>query len=569
MAGYLIGGRLVAGGGLDAGEITVRAIPASSASFELPLNRDGALDISVALPMVDPITGVAVDLPNVLVPGRDFLGWVEKRGSVETIIEAGPIWGDPFSFPSESRIVASGLWSYFDHRYVLPVLLPGQLPRHVTTKLSGLSLRTIVKRLVQQACSHPNAALPIDFEDDFLGDHEREYPGSDRKTVGEALEELTGVENGPDITFRPKWGEDRRHVRWELRTGDPELSQEGHAHYWDVSVPDPHASITSLNRDGSQLTSRDFQVGATFRNLKSNNSFEEGDNGYEAGANSTGLNVTGIGPKHGARVMDWRAVTAGASWLNTKQSFDVDPGEPVLCAAYMRASTALETFTMIRFKRIDGTIIADAYGARVRTASNATDWVRPYTIAEAPADAVSFEVYFGGMATAADQVITADAITVSKASELIPYDEEAVEIQAVASNSALTDAGFPLLESTTTRGSVQRSDTLQAYAGEAVARGSAHIETFSIVTRRDKAPFFGEYWPGDRAKLRIGRNPRIPAGTYDVRLTGMSFGATGDITVSCAPERVASGYPVPSSPRRWFRDQLRAMSTSINESRRG
>ncbi|MBQ9917344.1 MAG: hypothetical protein IJO71_09110 [Microbacterium sp.] len=567
MGGYLIGGRLVAGGGLDAGEITVRAIPASSASFELPLNRDGSLDISVALPMVDPITGVSVDLPNILVPGRDFLGWVEKRGDVETIIEAGPIWGDPFNFPAQSRIVASGLWSYFDHRYVLPVLAPGQLPRDVTTKLTGLHLRTIVKRLVQQACSHAGAGLPIDFEPDYAGEHEREYPGSDLKWVGEALDELTNVENGPDITFRPHWGEDRRHVRWTLLTGDPELSQEGHAHYWDVSVPDPHATVTSLDRDATELSSRDFQVGTTFRNLKSNNSIEEGSAGYTAGSNSTGLNVTGIGPRHGAKVLDWRALGPGHAWLNSTQTFDVDPGEPVLCAAYMRSSASIPVVTMVRFKREDGTVIGDVLGAPAP--ASPSGWVRPFTITEAPADASSFEVFFAGIATAADQVVTVDAITVSKTSELIPYDEEEVEIQAVASNDVLLDAGFPLLESSTSRGSVQRTDTLQAYGDETVARGSEHIETFSIVTRRDKAPFFGEYWPGDRAKLRIGRNPRIPAGTYDIRITGMSFGATGDITVSCAPERIASGYPVQSSPRRWFRDQLRAMSTSINESRRG
>lgn len=267
--------------------------------------------------------------------------------------------------------------------------------------------------------------------------------------------------------------------------------------------------------------------------------------------------------------MDWRSNTAGHSFLNATQTFDVEPGEPVLCAAHMRASASIQALTMIRFKRQDDTHIGDVYGAPVQTSGDGVAWVRPYTIAEAPADAASFEVYFAGIASAGDQVITADAITVSKASELIPYDEDEVEIQAVASNPALTDAGFPLLETTTARGSVQRSDTLLAYAVESVARGSEHIETFSIVTRRDKAPFFGTYWPGDYAKLRIGRNPRIPAGTYDVRITGMSFNATGDITVSCAPERVASGYPVPSSARRWFRDQLRAMSTSINESRRG
>jgi len=565
MAGYLIGGRLVAGGGLDAGEITVRAIPASSASFELPLNRDGSLDASVTLPMIDPITKATVDLPNVLVPGRDFLGWVEN----DVIIEAGPIWADPFDFPYSDRIVANGLWSYFDHRFILPELAPGQLPRDVTTRWVGTSLRTIAKRLVQQACSHPSADLPIDYEPDFEGDHEREYPGSNMKLVGEALSELTAVEGGPDITFRPKWGEDRKHVRWAMLTGDPEIRQAGHPHYWDVSVPDPHATVVSLERDGSDLSSRDFQTGVTFQNLKSNNSFEEGTEGYESGSNAQDVRIGGVNPQHGAKVIDWTASGAGMSWLNSKQTFNVDPGDSILCAAYMRASAAISVHTMIRFKREDGTQITDVLGAAETAESNGVSWVRPHTIAVAPADASSYEVYFGGIATSGGQTITADAVTVSNASELIPYHEDEIQIQAVADDPALIDAGFPLLETVTSRGSVLRTATLQAYANEAVVRGSAHVETWTIVTRRDKHPFLGTYWPGDYANVRIGANPRVPAGTYSVRIMSISFGKNGDVTVQCAPERVASGYPIPSTKRTWLRDKLAAIRASINESTRG
>ena len=63
VAGYLIGGRLVASGELDAGEVTLRASP-RSARVELPMNNRGRIDLDISIPLVDPVTGASVDLPN-------------------------------------------------------------------------------------------------------------------------------------------------------------------------------------------------------------------------------------------------------------------------------------------------------------------------------------------------------------------------------------------------------------------------------------------------------------------------------------------------------------------------
>lgn len=411
MGGYLIGGRLRASGGLDAGEITIRALIPSSAAVELVLNDYGTLGVDVRLPLIDPVTKARVDLSNELVPGRDFLGWVEGNGGPgDVIMEAGPIWSDPFTFPFTSKIVAAGLGSYFEHRRVLPVLGPSQLPRDVTSHWTGLHLRTMHKRLIKQANDHPLAGLPIDYEADVVGTHEREYPGSDRTPVWQAVTNLTQVENGPDAALRPKWGADRKHVRWDLVTGNPRLTQAGADLRWDVSVPEPHATIVSHGRDARTLASH----------------------------------------------------------------------------AYFSGST------------IDG-----------------------------------------------------------------------VRLEAKSAATELTAAGFPILEMSEDRSSVLRVDTLQAYADEATARGSAHTETFQVRAQRDKHPTLGTYWPGHYASLQVGENPRIPAGPQRVRIARMSFSSTGPVSIDFAPERIASGYPVPSSNRRWLADRLRDLSARIDELNRG
>lgn len=402
MAGYLIGGRFLSG------EILVRRVVPANVSVELTLNAADAINADVRLPLVDPATGVALDLPNVLLPQRDFVGWVENGA----VLAAGQIQGDPFAFPRSSSIVGKGAWEYFEKRVVLPVLDPLELPSDVTSEWTDLSLRTIVKRLVQQACSWPSANLPIDYEADIAGSNVRTYPGADLTWVGQALQNLTEVEDGPDIAFRPKLSVDRRYVRWDLLTGDPDLTQAGADHYWDLSAPGPYAALEALDRDGRDLATHAWGIGAT------------------------------------------------------------------------------------------------------------------------------------------------DEVT-----------EERIE--AKASSSALTAAGFPMMETVENRSSVILEGTLQSYVDEAVVRYSAMTETFRFRAKRNQRPVLGSYWPGDWAKLKIGPNPRIPAGTYRVRIVRISFAAEGDVSIECAPERVAGGYPVPSSDRAWLPDQLRRLQAHIDESNRG
>ena len=564
MSTYLIGGRLVAGGGLQAGQITLRRILTLSSTTELVLNDAESIDANLRLPLRDPDTGVVIDLPQQLVPGRDFIGIM----SGDRLLAAGPMWADPFTFPYTSRVVAGGLWSYFDHRFVLPPLGEGQLPRDVTSIWASWSLRTIAKRLVQQACSHPGADLPIDYEDDIPGAHVREYPGSDGISVGDALRRLTEVEDGPDIAFRPYITADRRFVRWALVTGDPELSQAGADWYWDVSAPGPHAVMPALERDGRQLHSRRYLTGATVRNELRNAAFADGDDGWGIGVTASSWEIVeGGDPYHGTNYGRWVSAGSGDAFFGSRTTLNVEPDETITMFAAFRAQVDGRPMrTRIAFLDADGDVIEYRHSAWV-SAPDAPDWVEHYQTETAPAGTVTAKFDLIGDPAAGGEAFACGGAMVIRTGEHLPFFPDDMELQAVADSEALTAAGFPLLEDWENRSTVLREETLQAYADEGVLRGSTHIETRTLKAKRYAHPALGTYQPGDYAKIRQAANARGPEQTVRERIIRVSFRAEGDVDIDLAPQRVVSGYPIPSSNRRWLSDQLAAIERRIAENK--
>ena len=567
MGTHLIAGRLVAGGGLAAGRITVRELLPKSLAVELTLNRAESIDADILLPLTDPMTGVTVNLPEDVVPGRDFVG-VMVDG---TLMAAGPLWADPYTTGTRTLSWhAGGLWSYFDRRLVLPVL-HGRLPRDVTSQWSGLSLRTIAKRLVQQAISHPGAGLPIDFEPDAPGDHERTYPGSDDMSVGEALANLTEVEGGPDIDFRPYLTEDRMHVRWRMVTGT--LTQDGGAHYWDVSAATPYAVSPSLDRDGRELASRQFISGTTKRNEIRDGEFREGLNGAQAGgANGT---ITDMPPGAveralGAQGYSLTTWSGNSSLGNGGVSFagrpvTVEPGQR-FAVSCMAQGTPKPVRLMMQFTRENETVGTVQLAAGTLTGAYqkfAATWV-------VPADVVKAGLFLYPQATqqfTAGNTLRTTMWSMVETTEPLPYFYDELELQAIAENPLLTAAGYPLLESWEARPSVLRTSTLQAYADEGVMRGSAHITTRPIIAQRDQHPKLGSYRPGDYVRVRRGTSPREPEGTDTERIIRISFTASGPVSIDTAPQRT-TGYPVPSSDRAWLGDQLRRLNARIRQAER-
>jgi hypothetical protein len=225
-------------------------VPYKAADWDLELNGPGTVKATVDLR--DPSVA-ALDLGNSATPGKSFLAAVEG----DIILEAGQILPTTYSRDDGTlTLTARGLWSYFDDRTLLPYIgdLPvvdpvsGESSAYSNSYWSGMHLGTIGKRIIQQSLLWPGGNLPIVFEADKPGTNERRYTGAELNIIGQMLENLTGVEGGPDIEFRPRWSSDRLGVEWFYRSGDPRLSSSG-VHRWNASIPE--SPINNLTVDST------------------------------------------------------------------------------------------------------------------------------------------------------------------------------------------------------------------------------------------------------------------------------------------------------------------------------
>ncbi|MEV8029274.1 hypothetical protein [Cellulosimicrobium funkei] len=191
-------------------------------------------------------------------PARCFLAAVEG----DRVLEAGPIWSH--SYNDDTRVLtvrAAGLRSLWNRRVVMKVLATGEDPAKTSLAWSGLSLATIAKRLIQTAMAHTGGALPLDLPADVTGENERTYPGYELANLGQRLDELEGVLDGPDLAFRPYLAEDRKGIRWRMLAGNPMLTQTGDDWSWDTSAARGSTTGLSIDRDATGLASRAWTSG--------------------------------------------------------------------------------------------------------------------------------------------------------------------------------------------------------------------------------------------------------------------------------------------------------------------
>lgn len=253
-------------GTLIDGQITTELpVVFGQSSWQLVMDDAGTLSVVAALS--DP-TVRALGLYTSAEPARCFLAlsYMDADGT-ETFLEAGPVW--THSYDGNTRqltIRASGLWSLWDHRMVIPVLAVGQSPSSVTTTYSSLSLGTIAKRLVALAQTHTGGSVPVVFPGDETGTNTRTYAGYEMDKVGDMLRNLTGVEGGPEIQFVPRRQEtDATRLEWVMRVGTTEaplLSQMGADWIWDLTAVRSSASGLQVTRDGSAMTGTQWVQGA-------------------------------------------------------------------------------------------------------------------------------------------------------------------------------------------------------------------------------------------------------------------------------------------------------------------
>lgn len=259
MAGYVWWVGTLADGRLTS------SVPVVSSSWADVMDDAGPLQMVLAL--ADP--DVRVLNPYLIAePARCFMAiaYVDEQGT-ETWLQGGPVWTHSYDAEDgQLTIGGSGIWSYYDHRKVLPVLASGVSAASVTTTINGVSLGTVAKRLVQLAHTHTHGSVPVVLPADLAGTSAQVYPGSDLSWVGDMLRNLTGVENGPEIRFTPRRrADDGRFIEWVMEVGttaQPLLVQAGDDWRWDASAEQSSVVSLSVQRDGTGVAETTWAKGS-------------------------------------------------------------------------------------------------------------------------------------------------------------------------------------------------------------------------------------------------------------------------------------------------------------------
>lgn len=202
------------------------------------------------------------------------------------IAQMGPLVGENYNDDDDlasTDVSGGGLWDYLTRKRLLVtgdvngttikewtadvVFGPGATSPKGTPippANQNLSLHTIGKRLVEISMDRTNGQLPIVLPDDIAGTAEREYPGYDLAHLGERLMQITQVEDGPEMEFRPRFVDDtRQSLEWFHRIGTPaaggRIGNLDQLHKWEY-----RSALVKVHvvRDGSQQTHSRFERGA-------------------------------------------------------------------------------------------------------------------------------------------------------------------------------------------------------------------------------------------------------------------------------------------------------------------
>ncbi|MDJ0337477.1 hypothetical protein [Cryobacterium sp. PH31-O1] len=275
-------------GDLRTGRISTRNLPVLSGPWSVRLGAADSLDVTVDYN--DPDT-LALCLRNAATPGKAYLAVVEHDAfGQKTIMASGPIWTSTYDRDKRTLTLGAKGWgSYWDHRIILPLLAqtisltswtitdPADNTKTIpnpdlATKIEGLALGTIAKRLVQQAQLWTSGSLPYVFKADELNttrlpdgtfESTRTYIGADFKPVGEALDQLSEVEGGPEMRHTARFTTDGTGIEVLFQTGtttQPLISSTA-VLSWDLTAPESAGYGLTIDEDASDLGSLSWATG--------------------------------------------------------------------------------------------------------------------------------------------------------------------------------------------------------------------------------------------------------------------------------------------------------------------
>lgn len=193
-------------------------------------------------------------------------------------VAAGPIWKRKYGQGKEITLTGGGIRSYWDRRLLLPVAARtnslvddnGDPVTAYDTNLSGLSYGTIAKRYIELAALWPGGAVPVVLPSDEVlppghAGYDRNVAAIDLKKIRGLIDNLSNVENGPDIAFRPRWSSDGLGIYWEMQHGTVDQPRLGNTDpsliSWDIGAPVGGAFDLEVEEDGTGLAEEVFSAG--------------------------------------------------------------------------------------------------------------------------------------------------------------------------------------------------------------------------------------------------------------------------------------------------------------------
>lgn len=186
-----------------------------------------------------------------------------QRG--DQVLHAGPLTS--YSWNAETRSLSldcGGGLTLLSKRLVLPrglkdtwrdgaILVDEQHPSgELALTLTG-SYPDIVRGLVDETIQY--GPLPITLPPIQGGDHTRTYYAWDLAIVADRFNDITGLENGPEIRFDPRI-EPAGNLTFDL-VADPEPAH----HRWNAMVPGSRVILSKLDGDGADMTCQAWAVG--------------------------------------------------------------------------------------------------------------------------------------------------------------------------------------------------------------------------------------------------------------------------------------------------------------------
>lgn len=191
---------------------------------------------SGTLPLSSKFSGDAYDLTSPAIRTVNIL-----RG--DNPVYGGIIWTRKYDSDKKTvQIQGADWWSYFNARFILPVLSGAAFTD--STYVAGLSTvynsveqNQIMRNLITLAQSHTGGNIQIDVASDTSTSsilRNRTYYGYKLTRVGDALTEICNDINGPDLAFDVGATDSQGRPRRVLRLGTPRLGTQGSAHRLDL-----------------------------------------------------------------------------------------------------------------------------------------------------------------------------------------------------------------------------------------------------------------------------------------------------------------------------------------------